>query len=299
MAGTRQILQRRLAAQNISKVTHTMETISSVRYRQYYRMWLEGLEYFNAMAQLSYIIASAHPPILHPLLHTNPSSCHAILVTGSNRGLCGSYNSNVCRMLDVHLKMAARFKRPLKIYVHGKRIVSFLNQRGIKPERVLDQFDEVPKPEQVAEIADEMTQDFLKGNIGRLGFVYTRFFSPASQQAQTLTILPMLDLIDDLTTRATVIWPWEMVFDDFLLSPSADDIFDGLSSLMIRTAVAGCFIEAATSEHLSRVTAMRNATDNADEMIEDLTREYNRARQSQITNEMLDIIGGVQASARK
>ena len=299
MAGTRQILQRRSAAQNISKVTHTMETISSVRYRQYYRMWLEGLEYFNAMAQLSYIIASAHPPILHPLLHTNPSSRHAIFVTGSNRGLCGSYNSNVCRMLDVHLKMAARFKRPLKIYVHGKRIVSFLNQRGIKPERVLDQFDEVPKPEQVAEIADEMTQDFLKGNIGRLGFVYTRFFSPASQQAQTLTILPMLDLIDDLTTRATVIWPWEMVFDDFLLSPSADDIFDGLSSLMIRTAVAGCFIEAATSEHLSRVTAMRNATDNADEMIEDLTREYNRARQSQITNEMLDIIGGVQASARK
>ena len=100
----------------------------------------------------------------------------------------------------------------------------------------------------------------------------TRFFSPASQKAQTLTILPMLELIDDLTTRATVIWPWELVFEDFLLSPSADDIFDGLSSMMIRTAMAGCFIEAATSEHLSRVVAMRNATDNADEMIEDLTQ---------------------------
>jgi F-type H+-transporting ATPase subunit gamma len=295
MAGIRQILQRKSAAKNISKVTHTMETISSVRYRQYYRMWHEGLDYFNALSQLSYIIVSANPPVTHPLLQENKSKCHAILVTGSNRGLCGAYNSNICRMLDVHLKMATRFNRPLKIYAHGKRVVSYLNHRGIKTERIFDQFDEVPNPEQVREIADEMVQQYLKGEIGRFGFIYTRFFSPASQQAQTLNILPMTDLIDDLTTRATVIWPWEMAFEDFLLSPPASEIFDGLGTLMVRTAVAGCFLEAATSEHLARVVAMRNATDNAEEMIRDLTKEYNRARQSQITNEMLDIIGGVEA----
>ena len=105
----------------------------------------------------------------------------------------------------------------------------------------------------------------------------------------------MAELIDDLTTRATTIWPWELEFEDFMVSPDVKVFFDELARMMINTAISGCFLEAACSEHLARVVAMRSATDNAGEMIESLTREYNRARQGQITGELMDIIGGVES----
>ena len=296
MAGTRQILQRRDAAENISKVTHTMETVSAVRYRQHYKRWSDGTAFYDALAQLAYLVVTAEEAIPHPLMLDNDSDCHAIIVTGSNRGLCGAYNSNVCRLVDVHIKMAKRFGKKLKIYAQGKKVVTHLMNRGIEVERQFDDFEEVPSVEQAREIADDFISQYKNSEIGRLGIVYTRFHSPAHQQAQTLTILPVADLIDDLTTRATVIWPWELSFEDFLLSPSAEEIFDSLATMMIRTAISSCFVDAALSEHLGRVIAMRSATDNAEDMIEDLTRDYNRARQNRITSEMLDIIGGVEAA---
>jgi F-type H+-transporting ATPase subunit gamma len=296
MAGTRQILQRRDAAENISKVTHTMETVSAVRYRQYYKSWSDGTAFYDALAQLAYLVVTAEEAIPHPLMLDNGSNCNAIIVSGSNRGLCGAYNSNVCRLVDVHIKMAKRFGKKLKIYAQGKKVVTHLTNRGIEIERQFDDFEEVPSVEQARAIADDFISQYKNGEIGRLGIAYTRFYSPAHQQAQTLTILPVADLIDDLTTRATVIWPWELSFEDFLLSPSAEEIFDSLATMMVRTAISSCFVDAALSEHLGRVIAMRSATDNAEDMIEDLTRDYNRARQNRITSEMLDIIGGVEAA---
>ncbi len=298
MAGTRQILQRRRAAENINKITHTMETVSSVRYRRYYRMWLEGIDFYDALAQLAYLVITAQESIAHPLMTENDSPVNAILVMGSNRGLCGAYNGNLCRLAEVHIKMAKRFERELKVYVHGRKISNHLSQRGITIEHEYEDFEEIPSVDRLKEIADDFTRQYISGAIGRFGIVYTRFYSPASQHAQTLSIFPFADLIDDLATRATVIWPWELAYEDFLLSPSAEEIFDGLATMITHTSVAGCFTEAALSEHLGRVVAMRNATDNAGEMIDDLTRQYNRARQSQITGDLLDIIGGILAATK-
>ena len=292
MASIRQILSRRRAAENISKVTGTMETISAVRYRQYYKKWLEGRGFYDRLARLAYLIVTAEETIKHPLLTDNDSKCHALLVIGSDRGLCGAYNGNIGRLVDVHLRMAKRFGRELKVYVKGSKAAGHLAVKGIKIEHLYDDFDEVPGVEKSKEIAEYFTDQYTSGQIGRLNIVYTRFFNVASQQAQTLSVLPIAELIDDLTTRATVIWPWELNFEDFILEPDVEEIFEGLAQMMIRTVISGCFLEAALSEHLSRVIAMRSATDNAGEMIESLSREYNRARQGQITGELLDIIGG-------
>jgi F-type H+-transporting ATPase subunit gamma len=291
MAGTRQILQRFKATENISKVTGTMETVSAVKYRQLFNMWRDSLDFYDALAQLAYLVVTAEKSIDHPLMHPNDAKRNAIIVSGSNRGLCGGYNSNVYKQIEVHANMAKRFGRDLDIYAQGKKAISHLNNRKIELAGTYEDFEEVPSAQQTSKIADHFIDQFLQGEIGRLGFVYTRFFSPANQKVQTLTILPVADLIDDLTTRATVIWPWELAFEDFLLSPSPEKIFDTLARMMIKTAIKGCFLEAALSEHLGRVVAMRSATDNANEMISELTQEYNRARQSQITVELLDIIG--------
>jgi F-type H+-transporting ATPase subunit gamma len=298
MANTRHILLRRNAAANISKVTSTMETVSSVRYRQYYNQWAEGLAFYDTLAQLAYLMVTAQSKIESPLMDEPKvrSKANALIVIGSDRGLCGAYNNDIFRQIDTHLKMAQRFGRELKIYAKGKKVLGYLDHLRIKPVHVYEDFSEVPTAEQANEIGDFFMKEYSACRIDRLGIVYNRFFSPASQKAQTLTVLPVVDLIDDLTTRATAIWPWELAFEDFDLSPSAEDVFETLSRMIIRTSVFGCFLEAAVSEHLSRVVCMRNASDNADEMIRELTKDYNRARQGQITVELLDIVSGVEAA---
>lgn len=298
MANTRQILQRRNAAANICKVTSTMETISAVRYRQYYNQWAEGIAFYDTLAQLAYLMVTGQTQIEHPLMAgiEGKAKTNALIVIGSDRGLCGAYNNEVFRQIDTHIRMANRFGRELKIYAKGKKVLGYLEHLKIEPAKIYEEFAEVPTAEQANEIGDFFTEEYIAGNISRLGIVYNRFFSPASQKAQTLTVLPVVDLIDDLTTRATVIWPWELDFEDFELSPSAESIFETLAKMIIRTSVMGCFLEAAVSEHLSRVVCMRNASDNADEMINELTKDYNRARQGQITVELLDIVGGVEAA---
>lgn len=296
MAHTRQILQRRKAAGNISKVTGTMETIAAVRYRQYYNQWVQGIDYFDALAQLAYLMITAEQTIDHPLMQTNTSKTNAVIVIGSNRGLCGAYNTEVFRQIETHIKMAQRFKRELKIYAKGRKITNYLEHRKITPAGVYADFDEIPSAERSNQIADFFIQEYLAGRVGRLGVVYNRFYSQTAQRVQTLTLLPITDLIEDLTTRATVIWPWELNFEDFLLNEPPAEMFETLGAMIIRSALAGCFLEAATSEYLARVVSMRNANDNAQEMIEDLTKDYNRARQGQITMELLDIITGVGAA---
>jgi F-type H+-transporting ATPase subunit gamma len=295
MANTRHILQRKKAATNISKVTSTMETIAAVRYRQYYNQWVQGVEYFDALAQLAYLMITASEGIKHPLVLPNASKTNAVIVIGSDRGLCGGYNTDVFRQIDTHQKMALRFNRELKIYAKGRKAVNYLEHRKIKPAGIYDDFDETPSAEQANKIADYFIREFMAGRIGRLGVVYNRFHSQSAQRVQTLTLLPVSDLIDDLTTRATVIWPWELAFEDFLLSDAPDEMFETLATMIVRSAIAGCFLEAMTSEYLARVVSMRNASENADEMIDELSKEYNRARQGQITMELLDIITGVGA----
>jgi F-type H+-transporting ATPase subunit gamma len=120
-----------------------------------------------------------------------------------------------------------------------------------------------------------------------------RFYSASSQHAQTLTILPLLELVDDLTTRAQVIWPWDLTFEDFHMSPSANAIVESLARMLMHYSMQSCFLDAILSEHLARMVAMRSATENAEDMIRELTTDYNRARQSQITSELLDIVSGM------
>jgi F-type H+-transporting ATPase subunit gamma len=298
MANTRQIQRRLKAAKNISKVTSTMETIAAVRYRQYYNQWSQGTEYFDSLARLAYLMITASEGLKHPLIRPNKSKTQAIIAIGSHRGLCGGYNTEVFRQIDTHVRMAARFGRDLNIYAKGRKVVNYMEHRKIAPAGIYTDFEEVPSAEQTNKIADFFIKEFMGGRIGQLGIVYNRFHSPTAQRVQTLTLLPISDLIDDLTTRSSVIWPWELTFEDFLFTSSPEDMFEMLAAMIIRSAITGCFVEATTSEYLARVVSMRNASDNADEMIEDLSKEYNRARQGQITTELLDIITGVGAAKR-
>ena len=292
MAAIRQILQRRNAAQNICRITRTMEMISTAKFKSYNRLWQSVSDYHNALARAGYLMATGEAALTHPLLSERSGPRRAVLAVGSTRGLCGSYNSEIFKLLAVHLKMAETAGKQLDIYLPESRLLNLLNHYGVTPKKVYTELDEMPTYFQIEEIADDFIDQYIKGDLERLSMVYTNYHSASSQQAQSLTILPLTDLIAELATRSTPIWPWNLSFEDFYFSPPIYKSVEALAKMIVSAWISACFMDAALSEHFARMVAMRNATENADQMIKDLTMEYNRARQTQITGELLDIIGG-------
>lgn len=295
MASIRQIFLRRKAIDSIARMTRTLEMISSARYKAYSSRWALTGAYRDALARVAYLLATAQKPLDHPLLKENSSGRTAILAIGSRKGLCGSYNSEIFHLVEVHVQQAQARGKQLDIYVPRSRLESMLNFHGLTPAKVYTDLDERPTDLQIRAIADNFIDQYMSGQLDSFGIVYKRFYSASSQRAQTLTILPLLELVDDLTTRSQVIWPWDLTFEDFLMTPSPDKIVESLARMLIQYSIQSCFMDAVLSEHLARMIAMRNATDNAEDMIKQLTTDYNRARQSQITSELLDIVSGMGA----
>ncbi len=295
MIGTRQILHRRNAIDSIRKMTRTMEMISTTRYKYYYNRWLAARDYHDALARAGYLLVTSPKLYNHPLLKTNLSGRSVILAIGSNGGLCGSYNSYVYQAMKTHISKAEKLGKKLDIYAPNRRLVGLLNYHGITPARIYNDMDEMPTELQIDEMTDEIVNQYMAGQLDYFGIVYMRYYSIASQQAQTLTITPLAELIDDLTTRTTAIWPWALSVEDFYFSPSVTEITEGLARMIIHSSIQSCFMDAILSEHVARMIAMKNATENAEDMIKELTAEYNRARQNQITRDLLDIISGAEA----
>jgi F-type H+-transporting ATPase subunit gamma len=295
MAGTRAIMLRRKAADSICRITRTMEMLSTARYRAYHNRWVSIADFHDALARAGYLLVSSNVPVEHPILKENTTGRGAIMAIGSSRGLCGGYNNAVWRIVDAHLHRAQKLETQLEVYAPDRKILPILHYHGVTPVKVYKDLGEVPTAEQLDELADSFVQQYMEGKLDYFAIVYMRYFSATSQQAQTLTIMPLTELIDDLTTRSTVIWPWDLGFEDFYLSPPAPQFVEALARMIIRSSMEMCFMDAALSEHLARMVAMRNATDNAEEMIKELTAQYNRERQGQITAELLDIIGGTGA----
>ncbi len=291
----RQIRLRRRAASSIGRLTKTMQVVSTARFKSLYRQWLGDADYNDALAQAGYLLVSSQQPLAHPLLQENDSGKTAVLVIGSKAGLCGGYNNQVWHMLRQHLDIAERQNRHLEIYAPASRLVYFLRSRGVEINKVYEDLQELPSTAQIEMIADEFVDRYMEGKLDSFSVIYMRFHSPGSQQAQTMTIMPLTELIDHLVTTAKVIWPFERDFEDFEMSPSPEGIVESLARMIMHSTIRACFLDAVLSENVARMVAMRSASKNADTMIQDLTQQYNRARQTQITGELLDIIGGMGA----
>lgn len=295
MASTRQILQRRKAVDSISRVTGTLEMISTARYRSYSNLRHTIVDYHDALTTAATLLVTSREPLNHALLKENKSGRHALFALGSRKGLCGSYNERILKLVKIHIQQAKTQNRELDIYTPVGRLDSILSYSGIEQTQVFEDLDEMPTKRQIEAVVNLFMDQYMAGQIDSLSIVYMRFFSASSQVAQTLTILPLSELIDDLMTRAKVIWPWDLAFEDFDTSPAPDIIIEELVRMLLHYSIQSCFMDAALSEHFLRMVAMRNATESADDMIKQLTTEYNRARQTQITGELLDIVGGTEA----
>jgi len=290
MANARAIVKRRRAVRNIRKITRTMELIATARFKKAMDRAIEAAAYTKKIAEIVADLSQAKLQFSHPLLEARETvENRVLLVLTSNRGLCGGYNAGVLRQAVARIREA---DDSLRLEVAGKRGINFLKFQGYVPDETFTHFEDRPKFDEVEVIANRYIEWFIAGKLDRLDVAYMKFESSSRQTPVLETLLPIGQLggansEDNGTEAAPQI--------DYEFLPSAQEILEEIVPAAFKARLLKCFLDAAVSEQIFRMIAMKGATENADEMISHLSRQYNRARQSQITSELAEIIGGMAA----
>lgn len=298
MAKARAIVKRLKAVKNIRKITRTMELIATARFKKAMDRATEAAAYTKKIAEL--VADLSQTPMTgftHPLLqaHEVQKNC-ILLVLTSNRGLCGGYNGGVLRQVQRRIVEAQGSGQNLELEVSGKRGLNFMRFQQRTVSQSYTNFEDKPTFEEVEVLANRYIHAYVTGKLDRLDVAYVRFLSMSRQTAVIETLLPVGQLSttgkeaasapEAKTTGPTV---------EYEFLPSAREILEEIVPASFKARLFKCFLDAAVSEQIARMVAMKGATENAGGMISELTQTYNRARQSQITSELSEIIGGAAA----
>ncbi|HEV7671351.1 MAG TPA: ATP synthase F1 subunit gamma [Thermoanaerobaculia bacterium] len=295
MANRRVLVKRRKSIRNIRKITRTMQLIATARFQAAYNRAVATKPYNEKLAELVADLssaASASGGVEHPLLKENDSNKTALVAITSTRGLCGGYNSNVLRVAIEHLDAQDKAGHQVDVHMAGKKGISYF--RFLKRPMVeqITNVGDVPRFDQVEPIANALMDSFIKGEISAAYVSYMKFVSTGTQRPVVVQLLPLARKAPE-NTEGEVAAPTGQV--EF--SPSPQKLLDSLLPASVRVQLFQAFTDAVVSEQVARMVAMKAATDAAGDMIKSLTREYNRARQTAITMELLDIVGGANALA--
>ena len=258
-------------------------------------------DYTKRITQIVQDLANSGTSVSHPLLLAHDTvKAVDILVLTANRGLCGGYNGSLVRVAAQRRSEIQEQADAGQTSVSGKRGISAFRYAGIPIEKTYTQFDDQPSFDEVAKIADELIYRFVSGQVDRVDVAYTRFISSSKQVPVVETLLPFagLDASSNTATQSTATQSTDQekkVRDDYEFLPNASAILQEVVPASFRARLFKCFLDAAVSEQIARMVAMKSATENAGDIIKGLSRTYNRARQSKITQEIMEIIGGVEA----
>lgn len=234
---------------------------------------------------LKRVAASAGSEVENPLLHApdNVQNIGVVVLT-SDRGLCGGFNNNLIRKTVPWMQSHVDGGMNLTISVYGRKGAGAFAREGLaEGDATLDWTSE-PKMDVVSKLAQDVTDAFVNGTYDRVYLVYNEFVNVLTQEPQFQQLLPLnMDSEDDGVSA------------NYRYEPTAAEILDNLLPLYVRTLILQSFLETEAGEHASRMTAMDNATRNADDLTEALTLEFNRARQAAITTEIIEIVSGAEA----
>ncbi len=294
MANARALDKRRKSIRNIKKITRTMELIATARFKKAMDRATAASDYTSRISKVVADLANAGLEVSHPLLDAREETNNVkLLVLSANRGLCGGYNGNVIRLAARRLEEIKAENAGVQIEVSGKRGISGFKFRKIDVDKGYLQFEDQPAYEEVEAIADDYLKQYVGGEFDRLDVVYTKFVTSSRQTATIETLLPLGSL--DLGEAAEETAKKSDQQSLYELLPSAESILEEVVPTSFKVKLFKCFLDAAVSEQIARMVAMKSATENAEDMIKSLSQTYNRARQSQITGEIMEIIGGVEA----
>ncbi len=293
MAKAKAIVKRRKAVTNIKKITRTMQLIATAKFQKALHRATATQPYTQKLTDLVTQLSEQVSDVDHPLLKVNSESRRmVVLAVTSNRGLCGGYNA---RVLDAALKQvqAARGTMEVELDVAGKKGISYFKFIRQPLRRAYTHFDDRVRFDEAQALADEFIERYARGELDRVSVVYMRFASVSRQEPTLIQLLPLQSASADAGGPAAKPATDSGVIYDFSPEPAA--LLAELLPETVRTRLFQCFTDAAVSEQIARMVAMKAATDAATDMIKILTRTYNRARQTQITMELLDIMGGAEA----
>ncbi|HEY1065927.1 MAG TPA: ATP synthase F1 subunit gamma, partial [Pirellulales bacterium] len=298
MAKARAFDKRRKSVRNIRKITRTMELIATARFKKAMDRAAAATSYTARITQLVKDLGQSGLTVSHPLLEARPKTDNAVLlVLTSNRGLCGGYNGGVLRQAFPRLTELQATIPNVSVEIAGKRGIAAAKYRKQNLAHAYTNFEDKPSFAEVEALANRYLADYAAGRLDRLDVAYTRFVSLAKQEAVVETLLPLgsLDLPETQASKkasakleaAPETESKTKVIYEF--APSAESILEAVVPASFKVRLFKCFLDAAVSEQIARMVAMKGATDAAGKMIKSLTQKYNRARQSQITSEIIEI----------
>jgi F-type H+-transporting ATPase subunit gamma len=270
------------------KITRAMELIATSRILKAQQRVEAARPYAERLTAAIADVASATSNLAHPLLEERADRTTAgVFVVTSDRGLAGAYSSNVLRRAEeLFAKLREEGKQP-KIFVSGKKGLSYYRFRDRPIEQAWTGFSETPRYEQAKEIADALIERYREGAFDEIHGVYTSFESAVRQRAVAKRFVPMVFEEAERPEAGPVA--------QYEFEPGPEALLDALLPRYVETRVFTALLEAAAAEHAARRRAMSAATDNAEELIKVLTRQANQARQTEITTEIMEIVGGAEA----
>jgi F-type H+-transporting ATPase subunit gamma len=312
MAKARAIVKRRKAVRNIRKITKTMQMIATAKFQKALKRAVGTKPFTHKVRELVAELVSSVGDVEHPLLRKVDDKVRtnriALLVITANRGLAGAYNGNVLRTAMAFIRRQEAEGKTVELYAVGKKGITFFRYQKRPLKGRFETNMDNPKFAEVERGANDFMHQFGEGQVDAVYVCYMNFVSAGHQRPDVLQLLPLSGLSltdaagkaggekDARRPAAPAARPGQLVAETvYDFSPSATELLDELLPLTVKTTLYQAFLDAVSSENVSRMVSMKAATDNADKMIKSLTMQYNRARQTQITTELSEIMGGVEA----
>ncbi|NEQ38277.1 MAG: F0F1 ATP synthase subunit gamma [Okeania sp. SIO3I5] len=313
MPNLKAIRDRIKSIKNTKKITEAMRLVAAAKVRRAQEQVTATRPFADRLAQVLYGLAERlqFESVDLPLLKQREVKTVALLVISGNRGLCGSYNTNVIKRAETRARELTAQGINCQYVLIGRKAIQYFQRREAPILQTYDNPEKIPTADNASVVADELLAGFLAGSIDRVELVFTKFISLISSKPVIQTLLPLdpqgLEVQDDeifrLTSkdgefevsRETVSAPVKSLPRDMIFEQDPTQILDALLPLFLTNQLLRAWQESSASELASRMTAMSNASDNASELAGTLTLSYNKARQAAITQELLEVVGGANA----
>ncbi len=293
MAQIREIKKRLTAVKNIQRITKTMQMIATARFTAALQSAKATQPYTERIRTLVNEVAAAAGDIEHPLINdpeTSPNRELLIVIT-SDRGLCGAYNGTVLRTALHQYRNATAAGREVELHTIGKKAAGFFKFQRIKAAET-HLFGDRPDYDTVNRFASQYIDAFTEGRYDAVRVVYMQFESTSRQRPEVLQLLPLRRLDEESDAAETKPTATGATYE---FSPSAEGLLAALLPQTVKTMFFQAMNDAAVSEQIMRMVAMKAATENAKDLGRSLVQQFNRARQTQITTELMEVISGAAA----
>ena len=295
MASLKEVKTRINSVKSTRKITSAMKMVASAKLHKAQGAIENMLPYERKLNKILTNFLSADLPVESPYIKAREVKRVAIVAFSSNTSLCGAFNANVIKML---LQTVGEFRTlgqdNILIFPVGKQVDEAVKRLGFQPQETSPTLSDKPSYQEASELAHRLMEMYVSGEIDRVELIYHHFKSMGVQILLRETYLPidLTRVVDEEEKQKEEEVQGGEIANDYIIEPSAEELITNLIPTVLSQKLFTAAVDSNASEHAARTLAMQVATDNANELIQDLTKQYNKSRQQAITNELLDIVGG-------